>query len=60
MKVYCVFDVYTSSYPEDNEKTLVKIFDSEEKAESFIEKHYYFNEECKCSLQGIIEEFDVL
>lgn len=65
MKVYCVFEQYTCSYPEDCSKTLKKIFDSREKAESYIEEqkssnHYYFDEEYECSLQGIIEEFDVL
>ena len=65
MKVYCVFDVYTSSYPEDCGETLEKIFDSKEKAESFIEKqkesnYYYYDEEYECSLQGIIKVFDVL
>lgn len=65
MKVYCVFEVYTSSYPEDNEKTLVKIFDSKEKAESFIKEqkesnHYYdYDEEYECSLHGIVVEFNV-
>lgn len=65
MKVYCVFDVYTSPYPEDWRDTLEKIFDSKEKAESYIEKqkesgHYYCDEEYECSLQGIIKVFDVL
>lgn len=64
MKVYCVFEVYTSPYPEDYGKTLEKIFDSREKAESFIEEQkesnrYYYDEEYECSLQGIIEEFNV-
>ena len=65
MKVYCVFEVYTSPYPEDYSKTLEKIFDSEEKAESYIEEqkksgHYYFDEEFECSLQGVIEVFNVI
>ena len=65
MKVYCVFDDYTSPYPEDCGKTLGKIFDSKEKAESYIEEqkesgYYYFDEEYECSLQGIIIPFDVL
>lgn len=65
MKVYCVFEVYTSPYPEDWGKTLVKVFDSRKNAESFIEEQkesdrYYYDEEYECSLQGVIEEFDVL
>lgn len=66
MKVYCVFEEYASMFPEDCERTLVKIFDSKEKAESFIKKqkelnHYYdYDEEYECSLQGIVKEFDVL
>lgn len=64
MKVYCVFEDYTSPYPEDCGKTLVKIFDSKEKAESFIKEQeesgeYYDDEEYECSLHGVIIEYNV-
>lgn len=64
MKVYCVFEDYTSSYPEDCGETLVKIFDSKEKAESFIKEqeelgHYYYDDEYECALHGIVKEFNV-
>lgn len=64
MKVYCIFEDYNAPYPEDSKSTLVKIFDSIEKANAFIEEQtkkerYFYDEEYDCSLSGRIKEWDV-
>lgn len=64
MKVYCVFEDYDAPYPEDSKSTLVKICDSIEKANAFIEEQtekerYFDDEEYDCSLSGRIEEWNV-
>lgn len=64
MKVYCVFEDYDGPYPEDCRSTLVKIFDSIEKAESFIKEQtekerYFYDEKYDYSLDGRIEEWNL-
>lgn len=64
MKVYCIFEDYDAPFPEDSKTTLVKICESIERANAFIEEQiknerYFEDEEYDYSLSGRIEEWEV-